>query len=107
MKIKSTLKLICISLAVIVVSALTVLYFLPIPPLLAHLSYSRAVYDEKHQLLRLTLSQDEKYRLYMPLQAISPQLISAVLLQEDQHFYHHVGVNPISLFKAGWQSYVL
>lgn len=68
--------------------------------------YSQAVYDDHQHLLRLTLSQDAKYRLYTPLADISPQLIDATLLQEDQYFRWHAGVNPVSLYKAIIQTYI-
>lgn len=77
------------------------------PVLLDGINFSRAVYDEEHRLLRLTLSNDEKYRLYTPLNEISPELVSATLLQEDQYFYQHFGVNPVAMLKAAWQTYVL
>lgn len=71
------------------------------------MSFSTAVYDEHHHLLRLTLSHDDKYRLFTPLSQISPQLKEATLLQEDQYFYWHYGLNPWAMFKAGWQTYVV
>ncbi|MFI5343002.1 MAG: transglycosylase domain-containing protein [Chlamydiales bacterium] len=77
------------------------------PLLLQQLHFSQAVYDEERHLLRLTLTPDEKYRIYTPLDKISPLLIEATLLQEDQYFYQHRGVNPIALIKAFWQTYVL
>ncbi len=78
----------------------------PPPPLLQHISFSQAVYDQHQHLLRLTLSKDDKYRLYTPLQDISPIIIEATLLQEDSYFYWHPGINPFALVKAGWQTYV-
>ena len=62
--------------------------------------FSRAYYDRNGQLLRLTLTADDKYRLYTPLDKISPDLIAATILYEDKYFYYHPGVNPISLFNA-------
>ncbi|WP_347251799.1 transglycosylase domain-containing protein, partial [Legionella sp.] len=82
-----------------------IFFFLPKPPLLTDFSFSTAVYDEQHNLLRLTLSQDEKYRLFTPLSQISPQLKEATLLQEDRYFYWHYGINPLAMLKAGWQTY--
>lgn len=87
------------------VSAL-ILFFLAKPSLLNGLSFSTTIYDANHKLLRLTLSSDEKYRVYTPISAISPQLIEATLLQEDQYFFKHYGVNPIALAKAFWTTYV-
>ncbi len=41
---------------------------------------SRAVYAQGGELLRLTLAGDEQYRLWVPLDRISPTLVDAVLL---------------------------
>jgi penicillin-binding protein 1C len=81
--------------------------FMPILPLLDDSRFSQAIYDEQHQLLRLTLSSDDKYRVYTPLSEISPLLIQATLLQEDQYFFLHPGINPFAILKAAWQTYVL
>lgn len=62
--------------------------------------FSREVFAEKNELLRLTLSPDDKYRIFRPLEEISHEMIQAVLLSEDRHFYSHPGVNPISMFRA-------
>lgn len=102
---KKILKLVSIILVSLFVSGLLILFFLPIPKLLEGVGFSKAVYDNQHQLLRMTLSQDEKFRLFTPLKEISPQLIEATLLQEDQFFYKHFGINPFSLVKAIWQTY--
>lgn len=86
---------------------MAILYFSQPPGLLTDISFSRAVYADHHRLLRLTLSHDDKYRLFTPLAQISPQLISATLLQEDQYFHWHYGVNPIATLKAAWQTYIV
>lgn len=102
---KKILKWLIISFVSLFVSGLLILFFLPLPPLLEGISFSRAVYDSHHRLLRLTLSQDQKFRLYTPLSEIANQLKEATLLQEDFYFYQHVGINPWSLTKAVWQTY--
>lgn len=102
-KIIKTLSIIFVSLFV---SGYLILFFSPKPALLNETSFSTAVYDDHHQLLRLTLSKDDKYRLYTPLSQISPQLIESTLLQEDQYFRWHTGINPLSLFKAVWHTYI-
>ena len=103
---KILIKRTSLTLVFLLVSAWIALFFSPRVPLLENASFSTAVYDEHHQLLRLTLSHDDKYRLYTPLQAISPKLIAATLLQEDQYFHTHPGVNPIAMLKAVWQTYL-
>lgn len=84
---------------------LILLYLWPLPSLLTDVSYSRAVFDDHHQLLRITLSQDEQYRLKTPLSGFTKEIIDATLLQEDQYFQYHGGINPFSLLRAGWQTY--
>ncbi len=96
--ILTALLLICVGL---------VFHFIPHTPLKEHFSYSAAVYDEQGNLLRLTTSEDEKYRLWTPLTQISPKLIDAVLFQEDEWFYWHFGVNPYGLVRGAWQTYIL
>jgi len=68
---------------------------------------STAVYDAGGGLLRLTLSADEKYRVWVPLVRISPLLVDATLLQEDRHFWLHPGVDPVALVRGAWRTYVV
>ena len=104
---KKIIKITSIILVSLFVSGYLILFFLPKPVLLDDMSFSKAVYDDHHQLLRLTLSKDEKYRLFTPLPQISKQLVAATLLQEDQYFRWHSGINPFATVKAIWQTYVV
>lgn len=70
------------------------------PPLLAHTHFSTAYYDRNGNLMRLTLSADDKYRLFTPLNKISPDIARATILYEDKYFWYHPGINPVSLTKA-------
>jgi penicillin-binding protein 1C len=101
-----TFKCTSLTLLSLLVSAGIALFFSTKPPLYASQRFSTAIYDEHHQLLRLTLSQDEKYRLFTPLTDISPQFIATTLLQEDQYFRYHFGVNPIAIVKAAAGTYL-
>lgn len=78
----------------------------PKPPLSGRFSSSTAVWDAHHKLLRLTISTDEKYRLWVPLKSISPLVAQATLHYEDRHFYRHFAVNPASLVRAAWSTYI-
>ncbi|MBN6080678.1 penicillin-binding protein 1C [Aggregatibacter actinomycetemcomitans] len=80
--------------------------FLPHIPLKQRFPYSIAVYDEQQNLLRLTTAKDQKYRLWTPLEELSPQLVNAVLFQEDEWFYYHFGVNPYGLLRGATQTYL-
>lgn len=66
---------------------------------------STAVYDANGRLLRLVLADDQRYRLWLPLQEMPQTLRDAVLLHEDAWFYRHPGVNPASLLRAAWTTY--
>ena len=72
-------------------------------PLLDNVSFSRAYYDQNGHLLRITLAADDKYRIYTPIDKISPHIVDAIVLYEDQHFYHHIGINPASMIRAARQ----
>src|ERR1700730_7894055 len=78
----------------------------PRPLLVNKSGFSQAIYDHQGRLLRLTLSNDEKYRLWISLGEIPPAMIDATLLQEDAWFRWHAGVNPISLIRAFIATYI-
>lgn len=67
---------------------------------LNQVSFSREVYDRNGKLLRLTLSDDEQFRIYRKLNDIPEDLQHSVLLTEDRYFYYHWGINPVSLVRA-------
>lgn len=69
-------------------------------PILENISFSTVIYDNESNILRLTLSQDGIYRIYKPLEEISPYLIESTLLYEDKYFYYHFGINPVSVLRA-------
>src|SRR5437660_2572591 len=73
---------------------------LPKPPLLDEISFSQCVRDRKGKLLRVTLSADQKFRIWTPLREISPDLMNATLRYEDKYFQKHPGVNPIALLRC-------
>ena len=73
---------------------------LPKPPLLEGISFSQCVRDGNGKLLRVTLSADQKFRIWTPLHEISPALIDATLRFEDRYYRHHPGVNPVALLRS-------
>lgn len=80
---------------------------MPIPALVSPLHFSKVIVDSDENLLRLTLSQDEKYRVDSSLHDIPNTLIELTLLKEDRYFYRHFGVNPFSLVRATFETYGL
>ena len=75
---------------------------LPKPPLLEGVDFSTRVRDRNGHVLRVTLTTDQKYRIWTPLKEISPELINATLRFEDKYYGKHPGINPVSLLRAAW-----
>src|SRR5258708_3459354 len=88
------------SLAVLGVTTWFAWFLLPKPPLLGWISFSQCVRDRNGKLLRVTLSADQKFRIWTPLERISPDLIGATLRYEDKYYARHPGVNPIALARG-------
>ncbi|PYM01416.1 MAG: penicillin-binding protein 1C [Verrucomicrobia bacterium] len=80
--------------------AILVWLALPKPPLLDGISFSQCVRDRDGNLLRVTLSADQKFRVQTALRGISPELIQATLQFEDKHFAQHPGINPVALLRS-------
>ena len=77
----------------------------PHAPLESRVPLSTAAWSADGELLRVTLASDDQYRLWVPLDKISPVLVDAVLLKEDRWFYWHPGVNVPALFRAVFRTY--
>jgi len=75
---------------------------LPKPPLLDGVSFSQCVRDRNGELLRVTLTSDQKFRIWTPLSQISPDLINATLQYEDKYFARHFGVNPVAVARSAF-----
>jgi penicillin-binding protein 1C len=86
--------------AVILAVAVLAIRFWPREPLAARISSSVAVLDSHGKLLRVTATPDQQYRLWTPLDQVSPVFVDALLLHEDQDFHTHVGVDGTAVVRA-------
>jgi penicillin-binding protein 1C len=91
-----------IALASCITVAACVWFSLPKPSLLDSISFSQCVRDRNGKLLRVTLTSDQKFRIWTSLRDISPELIDATIRYEDKYFARHPGVNPIALLRSGY-----
>lgn len=89
----------------VVAIALVAIRVWPHAPLARRLPLSTSVWSADGELLRVTRTADDQYRLWVPLSQISPALIDAFLLKEDRWFYWNPGVNPVSLCRAALRTY--
>ena len=90
------------SLVSLGMTAFVVWLLLPKPPLLDGISFSQCVRDRNGKLLRVTLTPDQKFRIWTSLLEILPELVDATLRYEDKYFARHPGVNPIALLRSGY-----
>ena len=77
-----------------------VVILVPQPRLFDDVSFSPCYVDRNGQLLRLGLADDDRYRVYVPLEKISPEFVEMTLRHEDRYFHEHGGFNPVSLVRA-------
>lgn len=95
-----------LALALGVAAWLGLLRLVPKPLLVNRPGFSQQVSARDGSLLRLTLTSDERYRLFVPLDEIPEPMLAATLLQEDRHFFRHPGVNPVALLRALRETYL-
>ncbi|HYM36551.1 MAG TPA: transglycosylase domain-containing protein, partial [Steroidobacteraceae bacterium] len=96
----------CVALFLICLGALICVRYWPRAPLSSRIASSVAIFDAHGELLRLTTARDQQYRAWTSLADISPQLVDALLLHEDQYFYRHFGVNPFALLRAATTTFL-
>jgi penicillin-binding protein 1C len=77
--------------------ALIALFCVPIPS--DPYGYSKALYSAEGELLSAMVSPQQQWR-FSAYDTIPQNLVDAVRLFEDEYFYLHPGVNPVSIFNA-------
>ncbi len=95
-----------IACCIILILALLGYHFSPRPSLQQHMPYSTAYTDKQGELLRISLASDDRYRLWTSLDDVSTNIQQAIILYEDQDFYHNIGVDFTALFRAFWTTYI-
>src|SRR5438093_11094111 len=93
-------KKLLLAFAILVATVALVWIALPRPPLLEGISFSQCVRDRNGKLLRVTLTTDQKFRVWTSLPDISPALVDATVRFEDKYYRHHPGVNPVALLRS-------
>jgi len=69
-------------------------------PLRVDIEYSTIVTAKDGTVLKAYLTSDEKWRMYTELEEITPEMQHAIIYKEDKYFYHHPGINPVSIARA-------
>lgn len=87
----------------VVITILVIGYIFCLPRQLFHVPYSTVVTDRNGELLGARIASDGQWRF--PPRTTTPEKIEQCLITfEDKHFYHHWGVNPLSIGRAAYQN---
>lgn len=82
-----------------VIVCILFVFLYPLPDTL-NPSWSRIVRYSDGSVMRVYLSTDEKWRIFLPLEEIDPLIVTTTVLYEDKFFWHHSGVNMLSILRA-------
>lgn len=86
-----------------ILTLLVIGYIFCLPQQLFHVPYSTVVTDRNDELLGARIASDGQWRF--PPRETTPEKIKQCLITfEDKHFYHHWGVNPLSVGRAIYQN---
>jgi len=95
MRRKAVVRTTLIALGVI---GLVIFYFL-LPSPLFNDPYCMVLNDEKGQLLSASIADDGQWR-FPGVDSIPDEMKECLLHFEDEYFYYHPGVNPVSILRA-------
>lgn len=78
----------------------TALVIVPLPLSKLNAPQAFRFYDRNDELLQVIISDDGFYRLSVTVDELPQLYIDTFLLQEDQFFYKHPGINPLAIARA-------
>lgn len=82
-----------------IVAFLVTGYIFCLPGQLFHVPYSTVVTDRNGELLGARIAFDGQWR-FPPRNTTPDKIAQCLITFEDKHFYHHWGVNPLSVGRA-------
>lgn len=74
--------------------------------ILSGISFSSAYEDRNGNLIQVFLTEDDKYRVYKNISEYPQEFIDLLLIQEDNFFYSHNGINLVAIIKAFNETYI-
>src|ERR1043165_5010974 len=69
-------------------------------PVNVNVEYAPLIRAKDGTVIHAFLTRDQKWRFQTKLNELTPELKQAILYKEDRRFYHHFGVNPLSVCRA-------
>ena len=82
----------------------SVWYYACLPKNIFNNPYSTVIEDNNGVLLSAIIAQDGQWR-FPPSETIPAKFNTCIRLFEDEYFYYHPGVNPISIIRALKQNF--
>ncbi|MCF6361426.1 MAG: penicillin-binding protein 1C [Cyclobacteriaceae bacterium] len=91
-----------------VVLSSVILFFLlvlfsPLPSPLFNTPHTTTLHASNGQLLSAAIARDQQWRFPIS-DSIAYKFRTAIRIYEDEYFYYHLGVNPVSIARAVWQN---
>lgn len=83
---------------------LAVLVAALVVPIRTTTDFSTVVYADDTTVLHVFLSADDKWRLQLNADEVSPQFKNILLFKEDKYFRYHPGVNPLAVLRAAFNN---
>ena len=78
-------------------------FYFALPTVLFSSPYSTIIEDKNGHLLSATIANDGQWR-FPESKKVPQKFKQCILLFEDEYFYYHPGVNPLSIGRAIWQN---
>ncbi len=101
---KNQIKLIWKVSGGLLLTFLLVLLFAPLPSPLFDVPYTTTLRSNDGTLMSASIATDQQWR-FPPSDSIPKKFEVAIRLFEDEYFYYHPGINPVSLIRASRQNY--
>jgi penicillin-binding protein 1C len=96
--------MLCLSLAVVVLAGTALILDRLFPLDLRRLAVNGTeVLDRQGKTVALLPAPGGIWRFRASADDVAPVLLRTLIMTEDRHFWHHPGVNPISLLRAAFQ----
>ena len=69
-------------------------------PVDTDISFAPLIRAKDGTVVHTFLTNDQQWRFETTLPELTPELKQAIVFKEDQHFYRHLGINPLSVGRA-------
>jgi penicillin-binding protein 1C len=69
-------------------------------PVQTQVAYAPLVKSRDSSALYAFLGKDQQWRMFIPLEDITPELSQALIFKEDKYFYYHPGINVAAVSRA-------